>query len=102
MLLELRGYDVDTAHDGLQALAAVERERPDTVILDIGMPGLDGHAACRRIRQLPGGERLRIIALTGWCEARDRRNSAEAGFDAHLVKPIESAVLLGLLAGTGI
>ncbi len=100
MLLELRGYDVDIAHDGLQALAAVERERPDTVILDIGMPGLDGHAACRRIRQLPGGERLRIIALTGWGEARDRRNSAEAGFDAHLVKPIESAVLLGLLADT--
>ena len=99
MLLEINGYAVIKAYDGLQAVAAVEREQPDIVLLDIGMPGLDGHAACRRIRALPQGERLRIIALSGWSleSESDRRRSAESGFDSHLVKPVESAALFRLL-----
>ncbi len=99
LLLELSGYAVIKAYDGLQAVAAVERERPDIVLLDIGMPGLDGHAACRRMRALPQGERLRIIALSGSSLDTDGdcRRSAEAGFDCHLVKPVESAALFKLL-----
>jgi len=99
MLLEITGYAVIKAYDGLQAVAAVEREQPDIVLLDIGMPGLDGHAACRRIRALPQGESLRIIALSGWSleSESDRRRSAESGFDCHLVKPVESAALFRLL-----
>jgi CheY-like chemotaxis protein len=97
MLLELRGYDPITVSDGLQAVAAAEQQAPDIVLLDIGMPGLDGHTACRRIRELPEGRHLRIIALTGWGEARDRQRSRDAGFDDHLVKPVESATLLELL-----
>jgi PAS domain S-box-containing protein len=97
MLLELRGYDPITVSDGLQAVAAAEQQAPDIVLLDIGMPGLDGHTACRRIRELPEGRHLRIIALTGWGEARDRQRSREAGFDGHLVKPVEATTLLELL-----
>jgi CheY-like chemotaxis protein len=98
LLLEINGYAAITAHDGREAVEAVERERPDIVLLDIGMPGLDGHVACKRIRQMPDGERLRIFALTGWGEEHDRRRSVEAGFDDHLVKPVEAAALLALLA----
>jgi CheY-like chemotaxis protein len=97
MLLEMHGFTVIKAYDGLQAVAAAEREQPDIVLLDIGMPGLDGYAACRRIRVLPRGDRLRIIALSGWGLDSDRRQSAGAGFDSHLVKPVDSADLLRLL-----
>jgi PAS domain S-box-containing protein len=97
MLLEVSGYPVQTAHDGLDAVETAERERPDIVLLDIGMPGIDGYEACRRIRQGPAGEGMRIIALTGWGQDDDRRKSARAGFDGHLVKPIEPKALLELL-----
>jgi CheY-like chemotaxis protein len=99
MLLEIAGFAVIKAYDGLQAVAAAEREQPDIVLLDIGMPGLDGHAACRRIRALPEGGRLRIIALSGWGSDSDCRQSTEAGFDGHLVKPVESAELLRVIHG---
>lgn len=99
MLLEISGFDVIKAYDGLEAVAAAEREQPDIVLLDIGMPGLDGHAACRRIRALPQGGRLRIIALSGWGQDSDARRSTESGFDGHLVKPVESAELLRALHG---
>jgi len=97
MLLEVSGYPVKTAHDGLDAVETAERERPDIVLLDIGMPGIDGYEACRRIRQGPAGEGIRIIALTGWGQDDDRRKSARAGFDGHLVKPVEPKALLELL-----
>jgi len=97
VLLRLLGHEVEIAHDGLEAIGAAERSRPDVILLDIGMPELDGYAACRRIREQPWGEALRIVALTGWGTAEDRRRSAEAGFDGHLVKPVEAATLSKLL-----
>ena len=97
MLLELSGYEVDTAGDGPSAVTAAARGRPDIVLLDIGMPGIDGNEACRRIRQGPDGKAMRIFALTGWGQDDDRRRSTEAGFDGHLVKPVEPTALLELL-----
>jgi len=94
MLLDASGYAVTMARDGIEAVAAAEREQLDIVLLDIGMPNLDGHEACRRIRELPDGERLNVFALTGWGQAEDREKSAAAGFDGHLVKPIEPGELL--------
>ena len=99
-LLGASGYAVTTAYDGLAAVAAAACERPQIVLLDLGMPKLDGYSACRRIREQPWGRAMRIIALTGWGQADDRRRIQEAGFDLHLVKPIELSVLLGLLAET--
>jgi signal transduction histidine kinase/DNA-binding response OmpR family regulator len=88
MLLRLEGHDVATAHDGLEAVSVTERFRPEVVLLDIGLPGISGYEAARRIRALPGGRRIRLVALTGWGQQEDRRKSAEAGFDLHLVKPV--------------
>jgi CheY-like chemotaxis protein len=98
MLLQLRGNEVETVYDGLEAVEAVERYHPDVVLLDIGMPKMDGYAACRLIREQPGGRDIRIIALTGWGQDEDRRKSKEAGFDDHLVKPVAPATLLSALA----
>ena len=98
MLLELTGHQVYAAHDGQSALEAVERERPNVVLLDIGLPALNGHEVCRRIRQQPWGKATVIIALTGWGQDEDRRRSQEAGFDGHLVKPVDHERLLALLA----
>jgi PAS domain S-box-containing protein len=97
LLLQLSGNEVERAHDGLEAVAAAERFRPDVVLLDIGMPNLDGYGACGRIRRLPGGEEMVIIALTGWGKEDDRRKTTDAGFDAHLVKPINPDTLQRLL-----
>jgi PAS domain S-box-containing protein len=100
MLLRLMGHSVEAARDGLEAVAAAERWRPEVVLLDIGMPGLDGYEACRRIREQPWGRDLAIIALTGWGQEEDRRRTAEAGFDHHLVKPVDVPTLLRVLAET--
>jgi CheY-like chemotaxis protein len=101
MLLDVNGFQVRTAANGLAGVDAAARERPDIVLLDIGMPGIDGYEVCRRIRRQPGGGAMRIIALTGWGQLEDRRRSAAAGFDGHLVKPIEPAALLGMLREAG-
>ena len=101
LLLEASGHEVVTARDGVEAVAAAERHRPELVLLDIGMPRLDGYAACRRIRAAPWGRGMRLIALTGWGQDVDRRRSAEAGFDRHLVKPVSPAALLQVLAEPG-
>jgi PAS domain S-box-containing protein len=98
MLLELHGHDVSTSHDGQSALDAAEQHRPDVVLLDIGLPVLNGHEVCRRIRQQPWGHAMVLIALTGWGQDEDRRRSHEAGFDGHLVKPVDHRGLLTLLA----
>lgn len=97
-MLEIMGHEAETAHDGLQALAAIPTFRPNVLLLDIGMPNLNGYETCRRLRQQPGGEELHVIALTGWGQEEDKRRSREAGFDYHLVKPVEPAVLEQLLA----
>src|SRR5262249_44582630 len=87
-----------TAHDGLEALELADAFRPDVILLDIGLPKLNGYDACRRIRQQPGGEDIFIVAVTGWGQEDDRRRSQEAGFDRHTVKPVELPVLARLLA----
>lgn len=97
-LLELTGHDVHTVHDGLAALDAAESLRPDAVLLDIGLPGMSGYDIARQIRRQPWGRRLLLVALTGWGQAKDRRRSREAGFDRHLVKPIDFGELEELLA----
>jgi PAS domain S-box-containing protein len=92
------GFEVHTAYDGRQAVARVEEMRPQVVILDIGMPKIDGYEACRRIRAQPWGKEMTLIALTGWGGKSVQKRTGDAGFDHHLVKPIEPAALLELLA----
>lgn len=98
LLLELRGFDVSTAHDGEAAVRVYEQVQPEVVLLDLGMPKMSGHDACRAIRAMPYGDRTLIIALTGWGQARDREKSRAAGFDVHLVKPVDHDTLSRLLA----
>jgi two-component system CheB/CheR fusion protein len=98
MLLRMEGHDVRVTHDGPAALAAVEADPPDLVFLDIGMPVMNGYDVAQRLRQRPGLENLLLVAMTGWGQEEDRRRSQEAGFDHHLVKPVEPAALHQLLA----
>ena len=97
-LLKLSGHEVHTANDGLEAVEASATLRPDVILLDIGLPRLDGYEAARRIREQRRGEGLKLVALTGWGQEEDRRRSEEAGFDAHLVKPVDVDVLAKILA----
>lgn len=98
MLLRLRGHEVQTAYDGMEAVSQAEDFRPDVILLDLGMPRMGGDLACRIIRQQPWGKTMRIIAVTGWGQESDRRRTEEAGFDDHLVKPVDPNLLVGLLA----
>lgn len=97
-LLQRSGCETHTAWDGLEGVAAAERVRPDVVLLDLGMPRLDGLQACRRIRETAWGRDALILAMTGWGQDADRRRSREAGFDGHLVKPVDYAALLKALS----
>jgi signal transduction histidine kinase len=96
-LLQLSGHEVHAAADGLQALEAAARVRPDLMLLDIGMPGLNGYEVARRIRGFDWGRSAVLVALTGWGQDNDRRQSREAGFDTHWVKPLDSRKLAALL-----
>ena len=96
-LLELLGHSVRQAHDGEAAVRAAAEFDPQVVVLDIGMPKLNGYEACRQIRAQPGGAARTMIACTGWGQADDRRKSQEASFDQHLVKPVDPALLVDLL-----
>jgi signal transduction histidine kinase/ActR/RegA family two-component response regulator len=98
MILEMSGTQVAVAYDGAQALVLIEEETPDVVLMDIGMPVMDGYEVARRIRSTPGGERFRLVALTGWGQADDKQRALETGFDEHLTKPVDPAVLAELLA----
>ena len=98
MLLELEGHQTWKAHDGLEAITAAGRVRPDVVLLDIGLPRMNGYEACREIRKQPWGKNLFLIALTGWGQDEDRLQSRDAGFDAHMVKPVDHDTLLKFLA----
>ena len=95
--LQLAGHHVRTAHDGIEALAVAKTFDPDIVLLDLGMPKMDGYEAARQLRLGPGGHRVRLIALTGWGQQQDRDRTADAGFDAHLVKPVAEAQLFRAL-----
>jgi CheY-like chemotaxis protein len=98
MLLTLEGHSVYTASDGQQTLERAEQHRPDIALLDIGMPGLDGYEVARRIRAQPWGKHITLVALTGWGQESDRARSRDAGFDTHLVKPVDLDLLMELLA----
>ena len=93
LLIELMGHAVEIAYDGEEALRTAERFRPDIVLLDLGMPKLDGFEVSRRIRAAPWGASVRLVAQSGWGQDEDRRRTAEAGFDHHLVKPIDPTAL---------
>ena len=93
MLLRLSGHEVETAYDGIKAVQKAESYQPDIMLLDIGLPGMNGYDVCRSIRQQPWGKSIRIVALTGWGQDQDRRTAREAGFDDHLVKPVDPQTL---------
>jgi CheY-like chemotaxis protein len=97
MLLRLDGHEVHVAIDGLEAVAMFVREQPEVVILDIGMPGISGHEAARRIREQSVGRAVTLIAVTGWGQKSDKDRSAASGFDHHFTKPVEPDVLSALL-----
>ena len=98
LLLQLAGHETHTAFDGLEALEAAASLRPDAVLLDIGLPKLNGYEAARRIREQPWGKHIVLVALTGWGQDDDRQRSRGAGFNVHLVKPVDSATLAKALA----
>ena len=95
--LVANGHDAYVAHDGPSGLAACAEFKPAVALLDIGLPGMDGHALAERLRALPGMETLRIVAVTGYGDQSYRRRSRTAGFDRHLVKPIDLNVLERML-----
>lgn len=97
LYLQLKGHDARAAYDGLAAVHAADAFRPELMILDIGMPGLNGLAVARRIRESAWGKHIMLVALSGWGQADDRRKSEAAGFDSHLVKPIDHETLSALL-----
>ena len=98
-LLGMDGFDVTTAYDGLAAVAAAKAHQPDVIVMDIGMPGMDGYDAARMIRQEPGAEKIVLIALTGWGQITDKNRASLAGFDHHLVKPVDYETLTKCLQG---
>ena len=100
LMLQLMGNETRTAHDGLEGLEIAAAFRPDVVLLDLGMPRLNGFDTAKRLREQPWGKELVLIALTGWGQESDRQRSREAGFDHHVVKPVEPALLERLLAET--
>ena len=97
-LLGLHGHDVRVAHDGIEVLAIADTFKPHVVLLDLGMPKMDGYETARQTRQRPWGKDAMLVALTGWGQQQDRQRTAEAGFDAHLVKPVTDSDLFHLLA----
>jgi PAS domain S-box-containing protein len=97
MLLRLLGAEVKIVYSGAEALATLPDYRPSVVLLDIGMPGMDGHEVARRIRKLPDHKHTLLIAMTGWGQEEDRRRSHNAGFDYHLIKPADVGTLESLL-----
>jgi CheY-like chemotaxis protein len=97
-LLGMDGFTVTTVYDGVAAVAAAQAHRPDIVVMDIGMPGMDGYEAARLIRQQPGNEKAVLIALTGWGQSTDKTRAGLAGFNHHLVKPVDYDSLVSCLA----
>jgi CheY-like chemotaxis protein/two-component sensor histidine kinase len=98
MLLDFLGHETHKAYDGHTAVAEAERLRPDVVLLDIGLPGLNGYEVCAHIRTQPWGKAMMLVAVTGWGQEEDRHRSKAAGFDAHLVKPVSHERLAEVLA----
>ena len=99
MLLRRMGHDVRVSFDGLDAVTAAAEFRPALILLDLGMPRLDGYGAARQIREHAASPRPLLVAVTGWSLDEHRRRSQEAGFDVHLVKPIDLAELTRMIEG---
>lgn len=97
MLFEIDGHETQSAYGGIEAVEAAASFRPDAALLDIGLPGLNGYEVARKIRSQAWGESMVLIALTGWGQAEDRQQAKAAGFDAHMVKPVDHEALLLLL-----
>jgi CheY-like chemotaxis protein len=97
LFLKLSGHDSHVAHDGLEAVEKAARLSPDLILLDIGLPKINGFEAARRIREQSQGNAPVLVAVTGWGQESDRQRSRDAGFNAHLVKPVDTAVLANLL-----
>lgn len=98
MMLSIMGHDTRTAHDGESAVATAETFLPDVVLLDIGLPKLNGYEVAQRIRGSAWGAAMYLIAITGWGQDEDRQRSTEVGLNQHMVKPVEAAALEKLLA----
>jgi CheY-like chemotaxis protein len=101
LLLRIGGHEVRACHDGPAALALVDEFAPDLVLLDIGLPGMDGYEVARRLRARPGSDKVLLVALTGYGQEEDMRRSRQAGFDQHLVKPANHAALTALFQSLG-
>lgn len=99
MMLKIMGHETCTAFDGLEALATASSFQPDVVLLDIGLPRLNGYDVCRRLRGESWGKTVVCIALTGWGQEEDKRQSREAGFNFHMIKPVDPQALGKLLVG---
>lgn len=99
MVLTMMGHETRTAHDGEAAIATAESFRPEVVLLDIGLPRLNGYEVAQRIRGSAWGSQMFLIAVTGWGQDEDRQRSAEVGLNFHMVKPIGPEALEGVLAG---
>ena len=97
-MLQLEGHDVRIAKDGPSAIEEIRCRQPEIVVLDIGLPGMDGYKVARTIRSTPGLEELILIALSGYAQEDDRRQSREAGFNYHLTKPVDVVALHQLIA----
>jgi len=98
MMLSIMGHETRTAHDGESALVTAEEFHPDVVLLDIGLPKLNGYEVAQRIREHSWGASMFLIAVTGWGQEEDRQRSSEVGLDVHMVKPVEPAALERILA----
>ena len=99
MVLTIMAHETPTAHDGETALATAEEFHPDVVLLDIGLPKMNGYEVAQRIREKAWGTTMFLIAVTGWGQAEDRARSAEVGLNMHLVKPVEPSALQAVLVG---
>lgn len=98
MMLSIMGHETRTAHDGESAVASAESFLPEVVLLDIGLPKLNGYEVAQRIREKPWGASMFLIAVTGWGQEEDRQRSTEVGLNVHMVKPVEPSMLEKLLA----
>jgi len=98
MVLTMMGHETRTAHDGQDALAAAEEFHPEVVLLDIGLPKMNGYEVAQHIRQQAWGTDMFLIAVTGWGQAEDRARSTEVGLNMHMVKPVEPSAIQAVLA----
>jgi CheY-like chemotaxis protein len=101
LVLAHHGHEIHVASDGPGGIAAALRVAPDVALVDVGLPGVDGYEVARRIRAAPGGTSVYLVALTGYGQVEDRRAAAEAGFDEHVVKPVDPDRLVAALAARG-